>query len=106
MKKRFLEVVFGMSLLAQPTRLLAQARFYEWHWEMHPMWTGAWAIGVMLAILLFWVVVIVGFVVGLRWLFGRKRSSPADAALTILRERYARGDINKEEFEQKKKDLS
>jgi putative membrane protein len=106
MKRRFLEMVLGITLLAQPTRLLAQGRFYEWHWEMHPMWTGAWAIGVMLLMLLFWVVVIVGFVVGVRWLLGRRRSSPADSALTILRERYARGEIEKDEFEQKIKDLS
>lgn len=28
-----------------------------------------------------------------------------DSALKILNERYAKGDINKEEYEQKKKDL-
>ena len=49
---------------------------------------------------------IVGFVVGLRWLLGKGRPARSDPALTILRERYARGEINKEEFEQKTKDLS
>ena len=34
------------------------------------------------------------------------QSPGADSALEILKRRYARGDIDKEEYEQKKKDLS
>jgi uncharacterized membrane protein len=33
-------------------------------------------------------------------------SRATDSALDILRQRYARGDISKEEFEAKKKDLA
>jgi len=36
---------------------------------------------------------------------GQGRVSRSDSALEILRQRYARGEINKEEFEGKKKDL-
>jgi putative membrane protein len=100
------EFFSAVTLLAQPSTLFAQSRFYEWHWEMHPMWWGAWGIGMMLLMLLFWVLVVVGFVVGVRWLFGKGRTARSDSALTILRERYARGEVNKEEFEQKMKDLS
>ncbi|MFQ5997053.1 MAG: SHOCT domain-containing protein [Dehalococcoidales bacterium] len=32
-------------------------------------------------------------------------SSKADSALEVLKKRYARGEINKEEYEEKKKDL-
>ena len=73
---------------------------------MHPMWWGAWGILMMLMMFLFWVLVIVGLLVAIRWLIARGRSQQSDAALNILRERYARGEINKEEFESKKKDLS
>jgi putative membrane protein len=62
----------------------------------------------MLFMLLFWVLVIAGLVLGIRWLVtqGRSARSGSDAALEILRQRYARGEINKEEFDAKKRDLS
>ena len=75
---------------------------------MHPMWGmwGAWGIGMMVTMLVFWSVVIVGMVLAIRWLVNQgKESRSADPALDILRQRYARGDINKDEFELKKRDL-
>lgn len=52
-------------------------------------------------------IVIVVIVLGVRWLAGQgKQHRPADTALDILRQRYARGDIGKEEFEAKKRDLT
>ncbi len=86
--------------------VLAQERVYEWGWGMHPMWWGAWGLGMMLMMLLFWVLVIVGLFAGIRWLLGQSRDSRSDSALEILRQRYARGEINREEFESKKRDLS
>ena len=84
--------------------LSAQGQMYEWHWEMHPMWWG-WGIGMMAMMFLFWALVIVGLIVGIRWLLGQGKATRSDSALEILRQRYARGEINKEEFESKKKDL-
>ncbi|MBI1894626.1 MAG: SHOCT domain-containing protein [Candidatus Rokubacteria bacterium] len=69
------------------------------------MW-GAWGIGMMLFVLLFWGVVIAGVVLGIRWLVRQGRDSRPDSALDILRLRYARGEIDQEEFEAKKRDLS
>jgi len=89
-----------------PMAALAQERSYEWGWGMHPMWWGAWGFGMMLLMLLFWALVIVGLVIGLRWLVGQGKESRSDSALEVLRQRYARGEINKEEFEAKKRDLS
>ncbi len=76
---------------------------------MHPMWGiwGAWSIVMMLMMLVFWGAVVVGMVLAIRWLVNQsKEARPADAALDILRQRYSRGDISKEEFEAKKRDLA
>ncbi|MBI4529854.1 MAG: SHOCT domain-containing protein [Deltaproteobacteria bacterium] len=72
---------------------------------MHPMWWGAWGIGMMFMFLLFWALVVAGLLIGVRWLLGH-RGEQQDSAMEILRQRYARGEINKEEFEAKKRDLA
>ena len=70
-----------------------------------------WGFGA-LHMLLFWAVLIFVIVVLVRWITNMPgpRGSGSDTgggrALDILKERYARGEINKEEFEQKKRDLS
>ena len=91
-----------------PGAATAQERVYEWGWGMHPMsWMwGAWGIGMGLLMLVFWGLVIAGIVLGIRWLVNQGRESRSDSALEILRQRYARGEINKDEFEAKKRDLS
>jgi putative membrane protein len=85
----------------------AQERPYEWGWGMHPMtWMwGAWGLGMLVMMLVFWGLVIAGIVLAIRWLANPDRGPSADRALDILRERYARGEINKDEFEAKRRDL-
>jgi putative membrane protein len=93
-----------------PVAVQAQERPWDWGW--HPMWGmwGAWGIGMLLVMLTFWVLVIVALVAGIRWLVhqGREqgRESRSDAALDILRQRHARGEINNDEFDAKRRDLS
>ena len=85
--------------------VLAQER--PWEWPGHPMmfmW-GAWGIGMMVMMLLFWGVVIAGLVLTVRALRRHGDGGAGDRALDILRERYARGDIDKQEFESRKRDL-
>ncbi len=59
--------------------------------------------------ILFWGLVIWGIVALVRGLSGSRGSDStlptADSALEVLKKRYARGEINKEEYEEKKKDL-
>jgi putative membrane protein len=90
---------------AVPGLVWAQERPYEWGWGMHPMMWGAWGFGMMIMMILFWILIIVVVVLGIRWLLGQSKESRSDSALEILRRRYARGEIEKEEFETKKRDL-
>jgi putative membrane protein len=99
----------GIIAWLWPSLAAAQGRPSEWGSGMHPMWGmwGAWGIGMMVMMLVFWGVVIVGMVLAIRWLVSQGREPrSSDAALDILRQRYARGDIGKEEFEAKKRDLT
>jgi putative membrane protein len=59
----------------------------------------------------FWIAVIVGVVFLIRWLAlsmraGSHGATSGESALEILKKRYARGEIDKEEFEAKKRDLA
>ena len=74
----------------------------------NPMMGGWGGFGVMgwLSMFLFWILLILGVVALIRYLGGsRKRSDESRSPLDILKERYARGEIDKKEFEEKKKDL-
>ena len=56
--------------------------------------------------LIFWILVIIGLVLLIKYLWeGGTAKRGQESALEILKERYARGEISKEEFEEKKKDL-
>jgi putative membrane protein len=106
MKKLISQLAVATASLAVMSTLFAQERYYEWRWEFHPMWWGAWGLGMMWMMFIFWILVIVALVVVIRWLSSKGKASRTDSALEILRQRYARGEINRDEFEAKKKDLS
>ena len=88
-----------------PCVVSAQDRPWEWGWHpMHPIW-GMWGLGMLLVMLTFWVLVLAAVVAGIRWLAHQGREPRSDTALEILRQRYARGEINKDEFDAKRRDL-
>lgn len=65
-----------------------------------------WGLGGIFMIL-WWVLVIVGIAALVKWIMSAsdKRGSNARRALDILDERYARGEIDQEEYEKRRRDL-
>ena len=59
-----------------------------------------------LFMIIFWVLVVIGIVFLVRAVVGgSKPKSKTETALEILKKRYAKGELSREEFEEKKKDL-
>jgi putative membrane protein len=81
--------------------------------DMDPwMWGWGHHIGFfsMIMMVLFLIAVIIAVIFLIRWLAAspghrNHEARSGDSALEILKIRYAKGEINKEEFEEKKKDL-
>jgi putative membrane protein len=83
-------------------------------WGTYGDGVGWGAVGLLggVVMILWWVLVAVAIVVFIRWLMrqgqgghgghGDHQKSPME----ILKERYAKGEIDKAEFEEKKKDLA
>jgi putative membrane protein len=82
--------------------------------EMGP-WMRGWGYPMgffsIILMFLFWIAVIVAILFLIRWLvvstrrYKDRRAGATDSALEILKIRYAKGEITKEEFEEKKRDL-
>ncbi len=78
-----------------------------WYWQEGMGW---WMLFGGIWMLLFWGGIIALIIWGVKKLTERggpgASSTDKSSPLDIARERYARGDISREEFEQMKKDLS
>ena len=78
-------------------------------WWYGPMdgWGAGFGILGMIMMILFWVLIAWAIVALVRYLFGSREDRERDnRPLEILKERYAKGEIDKKEFEERKKELS
>lgn len=70
---------------------------------MHGM-DGFFGMGWMM--ILWWVLIVFGFVALAKWMFASKATiSNNDTLLEIIKPRYAKGEITRDEYENLKKDL-
>lgn len=83
-------------------------------------WGGGWGWMMWLIMLLFWLLILLALVGGVYWLFSRlfsdnspgdsaskpRTENPSNEALKTLNERYARGEIDDEEYTRRKRNLT
>ncbi len=82
-----------------------------WGGMMGYGWGGGLGMGIgwLLSTVVFWGAIIAAVVFGVRWLSHQGAfpggGARVDSALETLKQRYARGEIDREEFQTKKRDL-
>ena len=104
-------VFFLLDLYPISTAFAQQGRYDGWRMGSGMMgsWGMGWFGGIFMVV--FWILILLGFIFGIRWLLqvtGKKEDSGqhGSRAIDILKERYARGEIDKAQFDSMKRDLS
>jgi putative membrane protein len=106
--------ILGLGLAAAAAALPALAQDVPPAWRHGPgmMWDGGWGWMMLLGplmMILFVAAIIVLVVIALRWLGGQPTHGAGPPAgrtpLDILKERFARGEIDKAEFEERRRVL-
>src|SRR5215472_3845809 len=107
----------GAAAALAPDRVWAQAQPEPYRYDYGPnmMWDGGYRMmifGPFFMMLVLAVVIVVVFLL-VRWLGGpwhgttpSHQASSDQTALNILKERFARGEINKDEYEEKRRLIS
>jgi putative membrane protein len=98
----------SLGILAFVVVSLASTSVYAWGCGYDPGMMG-WRFGAFLGpifMLLFLILAVMGIVYAIHHFSGRSRGPLAESPLDIVRMRYAKGEISKEEFETIKGGLS
>ena len=114
MKKIIISILAIVAILTIVAPVYAQtANDYNQPYYFNSMMGFGYGYGWLSAIfmIIFWALVILAIVLFIGWLVRQaKGDTPNDntsnKAIDILKERYAKGEIDKEEFKVKKKELS
>jgi putative membrane protein len=113
---KILQAIILVIALAFMIFFLSDPALAQWGnnqgWQMGPGMMGGWGVGWFggIFMIIFWIFILVGLVFVIKWLIqstsrGQTGGTGGNRALEILKERYARGEINKTEFETMKSDL-
>ena len=100
------------SLIMSIGHSVAWEKHFEWKGDPGPIFGGLCFLIPIMICVAFWGAVIVGIVYFIKWISrsGQKPEVRPDltteeTALDILKKRYARGEITKEDFERMKQDI-
>jgi putative membrane protein len=106
------KVILALLAFSLANADLIFAHGYGEDYGMGP-WMMRWGHGLgwlwPIFMIIFFIVMIIGIIMLIRWAVvsgsGRQGTTSGDSALESLRLRYAKGEIDKDEFEEKKKIL-
>ncbi|HET6516317.1 MAG TPA: SHOCT domain-containing protein [Thermodesulfovibrionales bacterium] len=83
-------------------------RSFHWSWGPWGYGAGSCFLIPLILMIAFWIVVIIGIVYFVKWVIATGKGHEIrseETALDILKKRYAKGEISKEEFERMKRDI-
>jgi len=101
---KFNKPALGAALILAATPVLAHGEGYGGYGD-HMM--GGWGFGIFggLMMLVFWGLIIALIVLAVRWFSDQRGGGKSSDALDILKDRLARGEIDPEEYEMRRKAL-